>query len=123
MGHQPGAAHPSEAALERTAQQALGLRAQNGELIEHRVERDVVPIDVVGDKLDDVLVVRVVEVGDGHFLAVVRVDAPGHEVEPQLVHVARADGEPRLGRRENLGVHRDRDLGGEVGEVAHDRRG
>jgi len=40
-----------------------------------------VPVDVVGNELDQVLVALVLEVGDGHLLAVRRVDAARHEVE------------------------------------------
>ena len=44
-------------------------------------------VDVVGDKLNDVLVMRVVDVGHGHLLAIVRVDAPRHKVESKLMRL------------------------------------
>ena len=95
-------------------------RPQQSELIEERVERDVVAVDVVGDEFEDVLVVWVIQVGDGHLLAVVRVDAPRHKVEAQLMHLPRPDRDARLRRRKDLGADRDLDLGGEIREVAQD---
>ena len=54
---------------------------QHSQLVEHRMERDVVPIDVIRDEFYHVLVVRIVAIRDRNLLAIVRIDAPRHKVE------------------------------------------
>jgi hypothetical protein len=53
-------------------------------VVELRVEAHALLIDVVRADVDELVVVRVFEVGEGDLLAVVRVDPPREEVEHQV---------------------------------------
>ena len=81
------------------------------------------PVDVVGDELDYVLVVRVVYVGDGHLLSVVWVEPAWHKVEAQLMCLLGPDAHVGVRAREDLGDDGDLQLGRELRVVTHEHGG